>query len=192
MQNSSRELTGLLRDWMEGDADALHPVVEKLYGDFRGLAGAYLRRERRDHTLQPTALANEAFLKLLDVKRLQLRDREHFLALAARFMRRVLVDHARKHRAEKRRALAVAVSLDEAADASDDGAELDVDVLALHEALEALEALDPRQSRVVELRHFGGLTIAETATLLGVSPATVKVDWKLAQAFLFRRLHGDG
>ena len=190
MQDSSRELTVLLQDWMEGDTDALHPVVDALYGDFRKLAGAYLRGERSDHTLQPTALANEAFIKLLEVKRLHFRDREHFLALAARFMRRLLVDHARKHQAEKRRALAIAVSLEEAAEAPDEPAELNVEILGLHEALQALEALDPRQSRVVELRHFGGLTLEETAALLGVSPATVKVDWKLARAFLFRRLHG--
>ena len=155
-----------------------------VYEELRRLAGAQLRSERSGHTLQATALVNEAYLKLVDQKRTRWRNRAHFFAIAARLMRRILVDHARRARALKRSA-GRRVTLDEALALAP---EPDVDLVALDDAMEALGGLDPNLTRLVELRFFGGLTIEETAEVLDVSPATVKREWASARAWLFRRL----
>jgi RNA polymerase sigma-70 factor, ECF subfamily len=158
------------------------PVI---YGELRRLAASYLRRERRDHTLQPTALVNEAFLKLVDQRDVRWENRAHFFGIAAQMMRRILVDHARAHGASKRGAGERPLSLEEASIAAPTP---DVNVIALDEALTRLATLDPQQSRVVELRFFGGLTVEETAEVLHISPATVGREWKVAKAWLYAEL----
>lgn len=180
-----KDVTQLLVDWSQGDERALEELMPLVYDELHRLAEHYMRRERSDHTLQPTALVNEAYLRLVDQTRVQWRNRAHFIGVAAQLMRRVTVKHAERHRAAKRGGGAVAVPLDEAAVAATASSE---DVIALDEALERLKELDPRQSRVVELRFFGGLTGKEMAEVLGVSPATVDREWRLARAWLQREL----
>jgi RNA polymerase sigma factor (TIGR02999 family) len=182
------EVTRLLRDWRAGDEEALERLLPRVYDELRRLARAYLARERPGHTLQPTALVHEAYLRLVDQTRVDWQNRAHFFAIAATSMRRILVSHARRRHAAKRGGAALTLTLDEGLAAA---GERDVDLVALDEALAALERLDPRQARIVELRFFAGLTIEETATALEVSPATVKLDWKLARAWLFRELSGS-
>jgi len=157
----------------------------------RRIAAGYLRRERDGHTLQPTALVNEAYMRLVDQRDVTWQNRAHFLGIAAQVMRRILVDHARARLTAKRGGGVAPITL---AGAAHGGAQEtdDVDLLALHDALERLAALDPEQARLVELRYFGGLTIEETAEALGVSPATVKREWALARAWLRRELSGSG
>jgi RNA polymerase sigma factor (TIGR02999 family) len=184
----SAEITRTFLRWRSGDAGALDALVPLLYDEMRVLAASYLRSERPDHTLQPTALAHEAFLRLADQRAVVLQNRSHFMGLVAQSMRRVLADHARRHRAQKRGGAAVRVALEEAESV---GAR-DVAADELDTALEDLAKLDPRQARVVELRFYAGLSIEETADVLGVSPATVKRDWIVARAWLFRELKGDG
>ncbi|RMH19000.1 MAG: sigma-70 family RNA polymerase sigma factor [Acidobacteria bacterium] len=179
------DVTELLHAWRAGDQAALTRLLPRVYEDLRRLAGRHLARERAGHTLQPTALVNECYLELLDQNRVDWQDRAHFLAIAARTMRRILIAHARKRRAMKRGGGVLPLTLDEALEVAG-GRRLDL--LALDDALRALEALSPRQSQVVELRFFGGLTIPETAAVLGVSPATVKNDWQMARAWLFNEL----
>lgn len=159
-----------------------------VYDELRRLANHYLRQERSDHTLQPTALVHEAYLKLIDQSRVDWQNRAHFFGVAAQSMRRILVDHARSHRASKRGGVQQKLALDEAVDYSQPR---DIDLLALDDALNLLAKLDERQSQVVELRFFGGLTIEETAAALGVSPATVKVDWSMAKAWLHREIKNN-
>ena len=187
-RQSGENVTQLLVRWEGGDRaalDALMPLVEQ---ELRQLARSYLRRERSGHTLQPTALVNEAYLKLVDQRDARWQSRAHFYGVAAQLMRRILVDHARARAAEKRGGpQAYAVTLSEADRVS---AQPALDLLAVHEALEELAALDPQQARVVELKFFGGLTIEETAEALGVSHATVERDWKAARAWLRRKLEG--
>jgi len=179
----AEDVTGLLHDWNRGDRQAFERLMPLVTGELRRLARAHLRRERRDHTLQPTALVNEAYLRLVNVDRIQWRDRAHFFAFASRVMRRILVDHARAHRAAKRTGWRVAPVVEGgAADRHD------VDLIALDSALDELASMDARQARLVELRFFAGLTIDETADLLGVGPATVTRDWATARAWLYRRL----
>jgi RNA polymerase sigma factor (TIGR02999 family) len=180
------DVTGLLVAWADGDEAARARLVEAVYGELRRLARGYLQRERRDHTLSPTALVHEAYLKLIDQGRARWQNRTQFFAIAAHLMRRILVDHARAHRALKRGAGA-RVALD-GQDFS--VAPPDVDVLALDAALQELSQHYPRQSELVELRFFGGLTVEEIASLLGVAPITVKRDWALARAWLYRRVYG--
>jgi len=177
--------TRWLQDWREGDELARERLFAFLYDDLRERARRQLARERPGHTLQPTALVHEAYLRLLDHRRIDWQNRAHFLAVAALTMRRILVSHARRRRSAKRGGGAVAVTLE--VDLAG-GAARSEPILALEEALAELEALEGRQGRVVELRYFGGLTIEEAAEVLGVSPATVKLDWALAKAWLFRRL----
>lgn len=167
----------------EADAARLFAIV---YDELRRLAAAALRRERADHTLQPTALVHEAFLRLVDVPEDRWNDRGHFIALAARAMRRVLVDHARGRNALKRGNAEVRVPFEDVDIAA--GEPGDVDLVALDDVLERLAALDARQARIVELRFFGGLTVEETAALIGSSPRTVKRDWQMARAWLRREL----
>src|SRR5437867_361736 len=158
------------------------PVV---YGELRRLAQHYLRRERPDHTLQATALVHEAYLRLIDQHSVTWQNRAHFFGIAAQMMRRILVNHAVAKRSEKRGGLETKLSLDEAVSFAD---QREVDLVALDDALKELEALDPQQSRVVELRFFGGLSIEETAEALGISPATVKRDWSTAKIWLRRAI----
>jgi RNA polymerase sigma factor (TIGR02999 family) len=178
-------ITALLLDWSHGDPEALEKLVPLVYAELRHLAERSLRRERAAHTLQPTAVVHEAFLKLVDQQRVEWKSRAHFFAIAAQAMRRLLVDHARARNAEKRGGFATRVALEDAVAATPP---VDVDLLALDEALDRLGALDAGQARVVELRFFGGLTIEETAEVVGSSPATVKRDWQSARAWLFREL----
>jgi RNA polymerase sigma factor (TIGR02999 family) len=175
------DVTRLLVDWRDGDtASRLFPLV---YDDLRLLAAGYLRRERRGHTLQPTALVHESFCRLVDQSPCSPRDRRHFFALAARAMRRVLVEHARKRRAAKRGGVGVAVPLEACRDLASDRSAY---VVALDEALADLAQLDERQARIVELRFFGGLSIDDTADVLGISHATVEREWRVAKAWLHR------
>ncbi|MBI5168667.1 MAG: sigma-70 family RNA polymerase sigma factor [Candidatus Eisenbacteria bacterium] len=179
------DLASTLRRSRSGDRAALDVMAEAVYDELRDLAAGYLRRERADHTFQPTALAHEAFLRLMGQRALPREDRSHFLALAAQAMRRILTDHARRRNAAKRGSGALRVTL-AAVDAEAAAAEFDMG--ALDDALHKLAALDERRARVVDLRFFGGLTIEETAEALGVSPATVKTDWAFARAWLHREL----
>jgi RNA polymerase sigma factor (TIGR02999 family) len=179
------EVTELLRQWSDGRPEALDRLLPEIYAELRRLASSYLRRERPDHTLQPTALVHEAFFKLVDQRAVQWQSRAHFFGIAAQAMRRILVDHARAHAADKRGAGERKVSLEDAQIA---GKAIDFDVLALDEALSRLAVFDPQQSRVVELRFFGGLTMEETAEVLHISPATVGREWTMARAWLYAEL----
>ncbi|HEY0404844.1 MAG TPA: sigma-70 family RNA polymerase sigma factor [Pyrinomonadaceae bacterium] len=181
----SPDVTQILQEVSDGDRDAPARLMPLVYHELRRLADHYLRQERPDHTLQPTALVHEAYLKLIDQRRVDWQNRAHFFGVAAQLMRRILVDHARRHRASKRGGFQQKLTLDEAADYSQPR---DVDLIALDDALNALAQLDARQSRIVELRFFGGLTIEETAEALSVSTATVKVDWNMAKAWLRREI----
>ena len=156
-----------------------------VYDELKRLAGSYLRRERPDHTLQSAALVNEAYLRLVDQKQVQWQNRAHFFGIAAQMMRRILVDHARGHNAAKRGAGMPVLALDEAL-AEAQGRS--VDLIGLDDALQKLEKIDPQQGKIVELRFFSGLSIEETATVLGISPATVKRDWAAARAWLYREV----
>lgn len=178
-------LTELLQAWSAGDTAAREALLPRVYGELRRRANAYLRRERPGHTLQPTALVHEVYLRLA-AQHVDWQSRGHFFGLASRSMRRILVDHARHEGRAKRGGGALKVELsEEVAGAAPAG---DVDLEALDAALEELARLDPRQGRIVELRYFGGLSIEETAAVLDLSPATVKRDWTLARAFLHQRL----
>ncbi len=188
----AEEITQLLVKWSDGDREALDRLMPLVYDELRRLARSYLRRERGNHTLQPTALAHEAYLRLIDQNRADWRNRAHFFGIAAQMMRRILVDHARLHNAAKRGDGDYHLSLEQADRQSDQSARVvdqqAIDVLALDEALGRLAAFSPQQSRIVELRHFGGLTIEETAALLSVSHATVEREWSVARAWLRREL----
>lgn len=179
------DITRLLERWAAGDAEAFDALMPVVYDELRKLADHYLRSERPDHTLQPTALVHEAYLRLAGIRDMELRGRAHFYGAAAQVMRRVLVDHARQHRSLKRGGAAARVPFDEAMDTPIGSA---TDFAALDEALSALEAIAPDRARVVELRYFGGLSIEETAAYLDVAPATVKRHWAFARAWLFKRL----
>jgi RNA polymerase sigma factor (TIGR02999 family) len=181
-------ITQVLARWGEGHRDALDDLVPAVYSELRRLARAQLAKERLGHTLQPTALVNEVFLRLGSYQRISWQDRSHFFAVAARIMRRVLVDHARKRRAAKRGGPAEPVTLSES---HLPGAPLNVDLLALDEALERLEKKDARQSSIVEMRYFGGLSDEEIAEVLGTSAASVKRDWRVAKLWLRRALSAN-
>ena len=182
---SPRAVTELLRAWTDGDDQALEELIPLVEVELRRLARGYMVRERREHTLQTTALVNEAFLRLTEARRIRWEDRAHFLGISARLMRRVLVDHARARGFHKRGGGARRVTLDDdLVVALDPG----LDVLALDRALEVLAKEDARKARVVELRFFGGLTVEETAEVLHVSSDTIKRDWRLAKLLLLREL----
>ena len=176
------EITQLLVAWSDGRQDALHRLVPLVYDDLRRVAAGYMVREAAGHSLQPTALVHEAYVRLVDQRHVQWRNRAHFFGVAASMMRRILVDHARARRADKRGGDVEHVTLggDEVAG---DGPN-NVDVLALHESLERLAKFDPQQERIVELRYFGGLTIEEAAAVVGISEATVVREWTIAKAWL--------
>jgi RNA polymerase sigma factor (TIGR02999 family) len=179
------EVTQLLQAWRGGDEQALHKLTPLVYAELRRLARSYMHRERPGHTLQTTALVHEAFTRLIDTPQVDWQDRNHFFAVCAKLMRRVLVDHARSQGYLKRGGGVTLVPLDEARDVGHDG---EVDLFALDEALTGLAALDPRKGQVVELRFFGGLTVDETAEVLCTSPDTVMRDWKYSKAWLMREL----
>jgi RNA polymerase sigma factor (TIGR02999 family) len=180
------DVSALLRAWSDGDQGALKRLTPIVYDELHRLARRYMRRERPGHSLQTTALVNEAYMRLVDYERMQWKNRAHFFAVSAQLMRRILVEHARRHNL-KRGGGVPHVSLDEAVVV---GGDRDVDLLALDEAMNALARLDPRKVRVVEMRFFGGLDVEETAEVLKVSPVTVKRDWRAARAWLYRELTG--
>ena len=180
------DVTRALVEWSQGNQAALTSLMPRVYDELRQLARRSLRRERPDHTLQTTALVHEVYLRLVDQRQVNWHHRTQFFGIAAHMMRRILVDHARRHVAVKRGRGATRVPL-EAVDQFTPA--LDVDLVALDEALERLAAFDPRQSRVVELRFFGALTVDETAELLNLSPATIKNDWRMARAWLYCELN---
>ena len=184
--STAREVSVLLRAWSGGDQAALEKLTPIVHGELHRLARGYMRRERPGHSLQATALVNEAYLRLVGYTRMRWQDRAHFFAVAAQIMRRILVEHARRHNL-KRGGGIPHVSLDEAALI---GVADDVDFVALDEAMTALARLDPRKVQVVEMRFFGGLSLDEAADVLGVSSVTVKRDWRAAKAWLYRELSG--
>jgi len=179
------DATELLLAWSNGDESAFDRLVPLVYQELRVLAQRYMRHERPDHTLQATALVNEAYVRLIDVNRIQWQNRSHFLAVAAQTMRRILVEFARHRHRQKRGGDAVQVCID---DASEIAQEKGADLVALSDALTALARFDARMSQMVELRFFGGLTVEETAEVLKVSPETVMRDWKTAKVWLLREL----
>jgi RNA polymerase sigma factor (TIGR02999 family) len=183
---SPENVTELLVDWSQGDQRALDKLMPLVYGELRRLARNYLRRERLNHTLEPTALVNEAYFKLIDQRRAKWQNRAQFYGVAAQLMRRILVDYARAHHAAKRGGSdQQRLSITSVGELSE---KPDTDILALHEALIELSEIDPQQGRIVELKFFGGLSIEETAEVLSVGHATVERDWKMARAWLRRKL----
>ena len=187
MPSSRAEMTQLLQQWSDGRHEARDQLFPVIYAELRRLAAGYMRRERVDHTLQPTALVHEAFFKLIDQRAVRWQSRAHFFGIAAQAMRRILVDHARAHAAWKRGAGQAPLSLDEAHLI---GVAPNVDLIALDEALTRLSEIDLQLSRLVEARFYGGLTIDETAELLGISPASVGREWIVAKAWLYAELTG--
>jgi RNA polymerase sigma factor (TIGR02999 family) len=183
---SQHEITRLLVDWSNGDQQALEKLTPLVYEELHRLAKRYLRQERQGHTLQSTALVNEAYLKLVGQSRIRWQNRAHFFGIAAQLIRRILVDYARTRHAAKRGSNSPRLSLDEAIGVLGD--DRDLDLVALDDALEGLAKIDPRQSRLVELRFFAGLTVEETAEVMQMSPATVKREWTAAKAWLFREI----
>lgn len=179
------EITQLLADWREGDEAALKKLLPLVYDELHRLAHAYMRRERPDHTLQTTSLVNEAYLRLVGQRNVQWQTRTHFFAVAARVMRNILVDYARGRGRAKRGEGLPGLPLGDVAVMSEERAD---ELVAVNTALDGLAAIDPRKSRVFELRYFGGMSIDEAAEALKVSPATVTRDWKMAQAWLRREL----
>jgi RNA polymerase sigma factor (TIGR02999 family) len=182
------EITLLLAEWSSGNQTALDKLYPIVYDELRRLAHHYMSHERKGHTLQTTALINEAYLRLVDQKNVHWENRAHFFGISAQIMRRILIDHARRYRYAKRGGQALKVSLDEAAVVAKERAS---ELLMLDEALISLAAIDPRRSRVVELRFFGGLSNKEIASLLKISPNTVTRDWNLARAWLYQELSGS-
>jgi RNA polymerase sigma factor (TIGR02999 family) len=188
MTSSPKEVTELLLAWSRGDESALEKLIPLVHAELRRLAKRYMGRERAGHTLQTTALINEAYLRLIHSKNVRWQNRAHFFAVSAQLMRRILVDFARSRHYQKRGGGAQKVSLDQALEISDEkGAEL----IALDDALSALDKLDARKSQVVELRFFGGLSVEETAEVLKVSPDTIMRDWKMAKVWLLRAMSGE-
>ena len=180
------DISGLLRAWSDGDQSALERLTPIVYDELHRLARNYMKRERPGHSLQTAALVNEAYMRLVDCERMQWQNRAHFFAVSAQLMRRILVDHARRHNL-KRGGGVPHVSLDEAAVV---GGDQETDMVGLDDAMNALARIDPRKVQVVEMRFFGGLSVEETAEVLKVSTVTVKRDWRAARAWLYRELTG--
>jgi RNA polymerase sigma factor (TIGR02999 family) len=183
------EITELLAEWRDGNQSALDELYPLVYNELHRLARRYMSRERKGHTLQTTALINEAYVRLVDQKNVQWANRSHFFAISAQIMRRILIDHARRHAYAKRGGGAQQVSLEEAATVAPD---LGLELIRLDEALKTLAEMDPRRSQVVELRYFGGLNNEEIAGVLHVSENTVTRDWNMARAWLYQQLTGSG
>jgi RNA polymerase sigma-70 factor, ECF subfamily len=181
------DVSRLLRAWSDGDQRALEGLTPIVYAELRRLAHRYMRRERRGHSLQTTALVNEAYLRLVDYRRMQWQNRAHFFAVSAQLMRRILVEHARRHNVKRGRGVQ-RVSLEDAVLV---GGDPGADLVALDDALNALARVDPRKARVVEMRFFAGLSVEETALVLKVSPVTVRRDWSSAKIWLYRELTGE-
>jgi RNA polymerase sigma factor (TIGR02999 family) len=181
-----QDVSTLLRAWSEGDQAALEHLTPIVYEELRRLARYYMGRERSGHSLQATALVNEAYLKLVDYKRMRWENRAHFFAVSAQLMRRILVDHARRHNLKR----GAGVQHVELEDSAVIGATRDEDLVALDEAMNALAQIDPRKAQVVELRFFGGLSVEESAEVLKISPVTVMRDWSTARAWLHREISG--
>jgi RNA polymerase sigma factor (TIGR02999 family) len=179
------EVTQLLRDWSEGREEARNELLDLVYEPLRAIAERHLHREREGHTLQPTALVHELYIRFVDQRHVDWRDRTHFYAVSAQVMRRILVDYARRRKSDKRGGALLPVTLTAALEAC---AEENFDVLALDLALQSLEAVFPQQAKLVELRFYGGLTLDETAEALGISAATVSREWTMARAWLRRAL----
>ena len=184
--NESHQITEMLKNWGEGKEEALNSLMPLVYDELRRQASRFLRKERSGHTLQTTALINEAYLKLIDQSKVNWQNRSHFFAIASKAMRRILVDHARTRNREKRGGSAEDLPIDDALQIA--SPQRSVDIVALDEALERLAKLDPRQVKIVELRYFSGLTNDETAAILGISNATVRSDWSMAKAWLRQQL----
>ena len=183
---NSLQITHLLKKWSEGNQEVLDKLMPLVYDELRRQASRYLRRERDNHTLQTTALIHEAYLKLIDQNQVEWQNRTHFFAIAAQAMRRILVDYARERKREKRGGAEENLPLEEAAFVASEGK--NVDLVALDEALTRLAEFDERQARVVELRYFSGLSIDETADILGISNVTVRRDWNMAKAWLHQQI----
>jgi RNA polymerase sigma factor (TIGR02999 family) len=182
------QITQLLIDWNNGSPEAMEKLMPMVESELRRIAANYMRRERPDHTLQTSALVNEAYLKLIDQKQVRWENRSHFFALASQLMRRILLDHARAHRRAKRGGDAVHVNLDDVAVVSPEKSD---DLIALDEALSRLAEFDPKKSSIVEMRFFGGLSVNEVAGVLGIAPVTVMLHWRLARAWLQREMRGE-
>jgi RNA polymerase sigma factor (TIGR02999 family) len=187
-ETKREDVTRLLTELTRGNAAAVDALLPLIYDELRSLASNYLRRERPDHTLQPTALVHEAYLRLVDQTRVNWQNRAHFFGVAAQMMRRILVDHARAHRAGKRGADFQKLSLDENIDKA---VERSGELIALDEALRELAEIDEQKSRIIELRYFGGLSVEEIAEVLGVAPVTVKRHWRMAKAWLYGRMREE-
>ena len=186
-QNQLPEITRILKSWSGGDREAVDNLIPLVYDELHKVAAQYLCRQRPDHTL-PTALVNEAYLKLVDISNVNWQDRAHFFAVASQTMRHILVDHARAQLRDKRGGGAQKLSLEEVVSFAK---EQEVDLLALDDSLKQLAEIDEQQSKIVELRFFGGLTVEETALVLGISPATVKREWRIAKAWLHKSLKAE-
>lgn len=189
---STSEITQLLRDWQEGSREALDQLVPLVYDELRIIAARHFAGERRDGALQTTALVSEVYLKLIDQRRVDWQNRAHFFAIAARLMRRIILDDVRRRLREKHGGAVVRVPIEEVAVPQPETTLDEVDLLELDRALQELERLDPDQARIVELRFFGGMTVEETAAVVGSSPATVKREWAVAKGWLHRALTGPG
>jgi RNA polymerase sigma factor (TIGR02999 family) len=185
VNDKPQEISVILKDWSGGNRASADVLLTLVYDELRKIAGKYLRKERSGHTLQPTALVHEAYMKMIDISDINWQDRAHFFAVSANVMRHILVDPARAKLADKRGGDSERIALEDAISLSN---EPNVDLLAVDEALNELAGFDEQQSRIVELRFFGGLTIEETAHVVGISPATVKREWTMAKAWLHRKL----
>ena len=185
-KTGSENITRLLIELTHGDNAAVDRLLPLIYDELRSLAANYLRRERPDHTLQPTALVHEAYLRLVDQTRVNWQNRAHFFGIAAQMMRRILVDHARKHAADKRGGEVHLFSLDENIDKAIERSD---ELIALDDALKELAEIDEQKARIVELRYFGGLTVEETAEVLNVTPVTIKRHWRAAKAWLYGQMN---
>jgi len=187
MGEGAQDITGMLRRWSDGDRDSLETLMPLVYAELRRQAAGHLRRERPDHTLQATALINEAYLKLIDQRHVEWQNRAHFFAIASQAMRRILVDHARTKKREKRGGDSFDIALDDLPQAAASEPR-SVDLVVLDEALDRLAAIDPQRARVVELKYFSGLSVAETAAVLNISVQKVERAWTIAKAWLHREL----
>lgn len=186
-QQESSDITQMLIELTDGNREVVNEILPLIYAELRKLASNYLRKERGNHTLQPTALVHEAYMKLIDQKKVKWQNRSHFFGIAAQVMRRILMDHARKHNAEKRGGVGENITLDEQFVILEN--DKSHQLLALDEALKKLEQLDEMKAKIVELRYFGGLSVKETAEVLDVSEITVKRHWKMAKAWLYGQLN---